>query len=140
MNVVRMTMGVVVLLLVTSAWALAAGEATLFEGDWTKGGYRIDGRWSIVEDENGRWVVLDDDFKTRRAPDLKIFLSKQPLSSVGDGTATRGSVLVAPLERFKGAYRYRIPANVDPGEYRSILIHCEQYSKYWGGSELRSTE
>ena len=111
---------------------------TLFEGDWTAGGYRIDGRWSIVEDEDGRWVVLDRDFKTRRAPDLKIFLSEQPIAAARDRTATKRADLVAVLEAFEGGQRYPSPAELDLSDYRSILIHCERYSKYWGGSELKA--
>ena len=126
------------LVLVTvAATSIGAEEVELlFEGTWTKGGYVIEGGWSIVEEDEGRFVVLDEDFKTRRAPDLKIFLSPLPLDELEDGNATSGSVLIAPLEQYEGAYRYAIGEDVEFEGYRSILIYCEEFSKYWGGSDL----
>ena len=127
--------GLVLMFLLAPA-ASAETVETLFEGSWTKGGYAIAGGWKIVAEDGRRYVVLDEDFETRRAPDLKLFLSKRPLDELGDRTATRGAVLIAPLERVSGGQRYAIDPDVDLSRYRSLLIHCERYSKYWGGAEL----
>lgn len=129
-----------VFLMATGATTPPENGNVLFSGSWTDGGYSIAGGWSIVEEDGDRFVVLDEDFKTRKAPDLKIFLSPLPLGELSDSTATEGSVLVAPLESHGGTSRYPIDAETDLGDYQSILIHCERFSKYWGGAELMREE
>ena len=75
-------------------------------------------------------------FKTATAPDLKIFLSPQTSGQVTSRTATKGSVLVSRLKSSKGDQSYALPANLDLSKYKSIIIHCEKYSKLWGASKL----
>ena len=84
-------------------------------------------------------VVLDEDFKTRNAPDLKIFLSPRDAASVTGSNATDGSILISPLGSNKGAQTYVIPSSVDVAAFSSIIIHCEQYSKLWSAADLAST-
>ena len=109
-------------------------------GSWTAGGYEIEGGWRILAEDGRRFVELDEEFRTRRAPDLKLFLSPRPLAEVGDDNATEGSLLIAPLESHRGAQRYEIDEDVVLSDYLSILIHCQRFSKYWGGAGLASQE
>ena len=104
---------------------------------WTKKGFAIAGGWSIVERDGKHFVLLDDSFKTKNAPDLKIFLSPLPLEEVHDDNATEGSVFVGALRSAKGAQELEIPAGTDLQRFRTILIHCERYTKLWGGASLR---
>jgi len=57
-------------------------------GGWTDKQYSIDGSWSINVEGNQTILRLNDDFKTKRGPDLKIFLSKQSINDVTGKTAT----------------------------------------------------
>lgn len=109
-------------------------------GTWTKKGYAIDGGWRIVDDAGTLYVELDASFSTRRAPDLKLFLSPLELGALGDRNAIRDAVLIAPLEHHKGAQRYALPDGVDLGAYRSLIVHCEKFSKLWGGTALDHAE
>lgn len=118
------------------ASASAAAEVVA-EGTWTKKSYAIEGGWKIEAEGETHYVLLDDAFKTKKAPDLKIFLSPVSLDAVDDRNATDGSLLVGPLTSAQGAQRLAIPAGTDLDTYRTILIHCEKYSKLWGGSALR---
>ncbi|MCH9651208.1 MAG: DM13 domain-containing protein [Deltaproteobacteria bacterium] len=118
----------------SSAWA-QSGEI-LAQGEWTKKGYAIDGTWKIVQKGEEVFVVLSDDFSTKKAPDLKIFLSPQPLDGLNNRNATSASFLVAPLRSPKGGQEYLLPAGTNWKDYRSIAIHCEKYSKLWGGAAL----
>lgn len=113
-----------------------AMAATLHQGTWTKKGFAIEGQWKIVEDGNKKFVELDSSFRTKNAPDLKIFLSPKTLAQLNGSNATQQAVLVAELESPRGAQRYEIPAGTDLGKFRTILIHCEKYSKLWGGAAL----
>lgn len=116
--------------------ALPLVAATLHQGKWTKKGYSIAGTWQIVEEGGRKFVVLDDAFKTKNAPDLKIFLSPRSVAELNNRNATQGSVLVGPLQSPKGAQRLEIPSGTNLSSHRSILIHCEKYSKLWGAAAL----
>ncbi|MEM7480872.1 MAG: DM13 domain-containing protein [Acidobacteriota bacterium] len=123
-------------LLAPTALALGAEEAVA-SGTWTKKGYRIAGNWSLIVDNGARYLVLDEGFKTRKAPDLKFFLSPRPLADLGDRNALDGgAVLIAPLEAPRGAQRYALPDDVDLAAFKTLILHCEQYSKLWGGAAL----
>ena len=130
------TAGTAIALTLVGGLLSAQAGTTIFSGTWTPGGYEIEGGWSVVEEDGERFVDLDEDFRTRRAPDLKIFLSPLGLAEIGDGNATEGAVLIAVLEKAKGAQRYAVDGDVDLDAYQTIVIHCELYSKYWGGATL----
>ena len=116
---------------VTTAATLADGAA------WVKKSFSVEGTW-VIEEENGRkYIVLSDDFKTKSAPDLKIFLSKHSVADASNKNATEGAVLVGELPRVKGAVRLEIPAGTDLDQFRSLLLHCEQYRKLWAAASLR---
>ena len=118
--------------LVTSNDAYADNQG----GTWTKKSQKIAGAWKIVETAEGRYLELDDAFKTRRAPDLKLFLSPLEAGNVNAKNATSGSVLIAKLKKSKGAQRYELPADLDLDDYQTLVLHCEQYTKLWGVSAL----
>jgi len=105
-------------------------------GGWTDKQYSIDGSWSINVEGNQTILRLNDDFKTKRGPDLKIFLSKQSINDVTGKTATNDSILLSALKTNKGSQEYVLPDNVDINDYQSLLIHCEQFSVLWGGAAI----
>lgn len=108
----------------------------VYAGEWTKKSFKSAGGWAIVNQGGKTYVELDAEFKTRRAPDLKIFLSPLDAGETNGKNATNGSVLIAPLTSNKGAQRYELPEGVDLAAYKSILIHCEAYSKLWSAADL----
>lgn len=98
--------------------------------------YDIDGGWSVVE-ENGRTLVrFDDDFATEGGPDLKVFLSPTAIDAVDGDTATDGSVLLGELVSTDGGQEYALPEGLSLEDFRSVLIHCEEFSVLWGGGAL----
>lgn len=105
-------------------------------GHWTKKSFAIQGSWSIVERNGSHVLTLDENFKTRSAPDLKIFLSRAPLSSLRGSNATSQSILISPLQSNRGAQEYVLPSGIDITQFQSLIIHCEAYSKLWGGASL----
>lgn len=106
-------------------------------GGWTKRYQKIHGNWSIVETSEGRFLELDASFKTRRAPDLKLFFSPRAASAVTPDNAVEGSVLIAKLRAARGGQRYELPADLDLSQFETLVLHCEQYTKLWGVSPLR---
>lgn len=114
-----------------------APEGSIVSGDFTKKRVRVHGVWELVTRDDGvRELRFDDDFRTRRGPDLKVFLSPR---TIGDATGTNavdGSLLLGALQSNRGAQVYEIPADVDLSAYASFLVHCEAYAKLWGGANL----
>ena len=92
--------------------------------------------WSIKQADGKNYIVLADDFKDRKGPYLKIFLSPQSLDSVNGKTAVIGSVIIANLKEIKGGQRYQIPRELDVSQYNSLLIYCEKRAMLWGGGVL----
>lgn len=120
------------------ATAPAHAEAAAVAGGFVKKDIRIDGGWEIVTQADGRRVLrFDEAFSTRNGPDLKVFLSPTPIADVTGRTAVEGAVLLGVLKSNKGAQEYDIPADLDLAGFSSVLVHCEAYSKLWGGGALR---
>ena len=109
---------------------------TVKKGKWEKQNKSISGNFEIVKKESGTYIVLSDDVKTKSAPDLKIFLSKKSLSSITGKNATKEAVLVSKLKKAKGGQSYKLPSTIQLKNYNSIIIHCEEYGIFWGGSSL----
>ena len=122
----------------TQYGAAAAEETmqTLHKGAWTKKSHKASGEWSIYTEDGKTYVKLSSDFRTRNAPDLKIFLSPQAASDANGRNATDGAVLISPLSSNAGEQVYEIPASVNLADYQSILIHCERFSKLWSAADL----
>ena len=119
-----------------SAAAEQGDEAVISSGRWEKKSFAADGSWSIVDRGGARYVTLSADFKTKNAPDLKIFLSPKSAGELNGRNATDGSILIAPLSSASGAQEYEIPAGVDLSAYQTIIIHCEAFSKLWSVAPL----
>jgi len=130
MNVLRAGSFVFVLSLV--AMFANADES----GAWEKKSQKIKGTWSIVEQDGGFVLNLSEDFKTRNAPDLKLVLTKASLAETNNNNALADThVIISLLESNKGAQSYALPD--DYADYDTLLIHCEKYSKLWGGASLK---
>jgi len=129
--------GVFLVLLIGTASLSSVAHADDTGNTWTKRYQKIHGTWKIVETDDGRFLELDEKFKTRRAPDLKLFLSPRIDGDVTPQNAVAGSVLIAKLKKAKGAQRYALPADLNLSDFETLVLHCEQYTKLWGVSPLR---
>ena len=121
---------------VTEPVAEPVEDRIIASGTWTKKSFRSKGTWTIAIEDGVTMVKLDADFSTRKAPDLKIFLSPKSVSEVNKRNALEGSVLIAPLSSNKGAQSYVVPEGVDLSGYQSIIIHCEAFTKLWSAAAL----
>jgi len=116
---------------------VVVSEVPVFQpitGNWVKKTQKIAGQWRIEERTDGHYLVLNDDFKTRRAPDLKFVLSNLSVGDVNNKNAMQGAKIVALLKSAKGAQTYKLPA--DYQSYSTLLLHCEKYTKLWGATAL----
>ena len=115
--------------------AVIPDDGVLTTGTWIKKKRDSAGTWSITRKDGDLFVELDANFKTRNAPDLKLFLSPLAAADVNKNNALDGSLLISPLNSNKGAQKYQI-TETDLSTYKSILIHCEQYTVLWSAADL----
>ena len=99
------------------------------ESRWTT----FEGDWQIEKEGEKFFVVFSENFEAKKAPDLKIFLSKLPFKSIdGDNAADKDqAVLVKPLSAYEGSMKFEIPSTINVADFQSIIVHCEQYAKLW---------
>ncbi len=114
--------------------ATIAYAESINSGVWTKKSNKIKGSWSIEQRDYGAYLVLDEAFKTRNAPDLKFVLSNGSVDSVNNKNAMQGALFVENLKSNKGAQSYRLPDNYT--DYSTLLLHCEKFSKLWGAAAI----
>jgi len=119
------------------AQAVPDSGKVLQSASWTKLSFKIKGTATLTEKDGVITLALDEKFKTRNAPDLKLFLSPLKVAKVTGKNATSKSRLIAPLKKNKKAQSYILPKEVKLSDYQSILLHCEKYSKVWGGFDLK---
>ena len=122
-------------LLVTLS-SISMVSQTTMKGTWQKQNKSISGHFEIEKTNGTTYIVLSDDFKTKSAPDLKLFLSKKRVSDITGKNATKDAILISELKKTKGGQKYKVPANVQLASYTSLIIHCEQYSIFWGGGAI----
>lgn len=111
-----------------------------YTGSWQKAAYNTKGTWSIVEKDNEIYVILDEKFRTKRGPDLFILLSPKNFSNVTDKNANNKAYIVGKLDSFKGEKIYKIKDKINITDYKSILIHCIDYSHLWSGADIVDKE
>ncbi len=126
----------VVMLVLGVALSGFAGEVVA-TGQFVKKEKSIAGSF-IIRELAGRLVLeLNDDFKTKSGPDLKVVFSPLPLAqTTGKNAMSDGSVVVSLLKSTKGRQTYQLPDSIQLVNFKSLLIHCEKYDVLWGGSDL----
>lgn len=98
--------------------------------------YALKGAVTVEQRGEQTVLVFSDDFRTKKGPDLKVFLSKNAVSAATGANATTDAVRLGVLTSNKGAQEYVLPAGVTLSDYASVLVHCEAFSKLWGGADI----
>ncbi|MGH1487732.1 MAG: DM13 domain-containing protein [Cellvibrionaceae bacterium] len=107
------------------------------KGDFSSWGKpSLQGDWRIVQEGNKTFLELDENFKAKKGPDVKIFLSPTESSNIDGNNAVKGSLFIKLISTFEGKARIELPTGVDLTQYKSLVFHCEEYSKLWGSSPL----
>ena len=120
--------------LVLAGSSIASGQFSSAFSSW--GTASLAGNWSIVKHGEDYYIQLDENFAAKKGPDVKVFLSPIESASVTGENATEGSLFIKLIDKFEGPLRLKIPAGTDISKFRSLVFHCEEYSKLWGTSPL----
>lgn len=123
----------------TKLWGSApinGGEIISHGSSWTKKSSKIAGHWEIARTDAGLVLRLGNDFKTKKMPDLLLILSPMDMKQVTGKNAADGGTEFATLKSVKGQSEYLIKGVDSLDGFKSLVIHCEEYSKCWGGAAL----
>ena len=117
--------------------SIASAEVPVGQSqDFVDKRYDIRGDWTVVEEDGRTLIRFSDDFKTKKGPDLKVFLSPTAIGDVDGATATDGSVLLGELASHRGGQDYVLPEGLSLDDFESVLVHCEEFGVLWGGGAL----
>ena len=103
-------------------------KATLLrEGTWMgSGSCNVNGVAQIYDD-NGKKVLLLNNFSSSNGPDLKVYLSTT--------TGASSFVNLGKLKSTSGKQTYAIPDGTDVNQFKFALIWCQQFSVLFGKAE-----
>ena len=113
-----------------------APNQTLAQADFQKKTYSLKGGITVEQRGSQTVIVFSDDFRTRSGPDLKVFLSRNDVAGSTGTNATTGAVRLGVLKDNRGAQEYVLPEGVNIADFNSVLVHCEAFSKLWGGADI----
>ncbi|MBO4208508.1 DM13 domain-containing protein [Micromonospora echinofusca] len=116
----------------TVATLVSAGEFISHEHGTT-------GQARIVRQPDGSYRLELVGLVTSNGPDLRIWLTDQPVRSGTAGWRVFDDGRRVELGRLKGNRGdqvYPLPAGVDPADYRSVSIWCKRFSVSFGAAPL----
>jgi Electron transfer DM13 len=121
---IRFTRAVVLCLASIVGSPLLAQSFGPFAGE---SGHVTAGTATIVQEGGTYFVLLNADFSFDGAPDPKLALGN---GKVDETTA------MANLASNTGAQRYQLPAGVNPADYTTLHVWCEEFSVSLGVAPL----
>ncbi|MDG9673956.1 DM13 domain-containing protein [Micromonospora sp. DH14] len=124
--------------LAASAAAPATNEI-LTVGEFVTHEHRTTGTAEIHRRADGRHQLVIRELNTSNGPDLRVWLTDQPVlrGTAGWRVFDDGEwVELARLKGNKGNQVYELPASVDPRDFRSVSIWCKRFAVSFGAAEL----
>jgi hypothetical protein len=116
-----------------------AEPIVLAEGSFISHEHATTGTVRILELPDGSRVLRFEGLDTSDGPDLKVWLSDQPVIDGVDGWGVFDDgayVSLGDLKGNKGNQNYPIPADVDLADYTAVSIWCERFAVSCGAAEL----
>lgn len=113
----------------------------LAEGEFISHEYATAGSARILELPDGSRVLRIEGLDTSDGPDLKVWLTDQPVidGAAGWGVFDDGLyVSLGELKGNRGNQNYPIPSDVDLSDYSSVSIWCERFAVSFGAAELNA--
>ncbi|MBW4469952.1 MAG: DM13 domain-containing protein [Stenomitos rutilans HA7619-LM2] len=120
----------------------SAKPVVVSSGSFRSGEHPTQGTARILRQNGKLFLELNQGFNTSRSgPDLVVVLhrsgnvigsTKPPAYPLKTGDY----VILAPLQKFSGAQRYLIPANINVANYKSAVIWCRKFNATFGAASL----
>ena len=109
------------------------------EGTFVTHEHATSGTAQLIRTPTGGHQLILRDLDTSDGPDLRIWLTDQPVQAGSEGWRVfdDGSyVEIGPLKGNRGTQVYDIPATVDVSAFRSVSIWCKRFSVSFGAAEF----
>ncbi|MGQ5261468.1 DM13 domain-containing protein [Micromonospora sp. ZYX-F-536] len=122
--------------------ATPAGNEILAAGEFVTHEHKTTGSAEIVRLADGRHQLVIRDLDTSNGPDLRVWLTDQPVTrgTAGWRVFDDGEwVELARLKGNRGDQVYELAASVDPRDFRSVSIWCKRFAVSFGAAELTTT-
>lgn len=116
-----------------------AQPVLLAEGGFISHEHDTSGTARIVRDPDGGHQLELVGLDTSNGPDLRVWLTDQPVIEGRDGWHVFDDgewVELGALKGNQGDQAYALPADVDPGDYTSVSIWCRRFSVSFGAADL----
>jgi hypothetical protein len=94
--------------------------------------HRGSGQATVYRLEDGSNVLRLGDFNVTNGPDLFVLLMKDPEGRDKD----QGYVELSRLKGNRGNQNYDIPSDIEPSEYRAVMIYCRAFSVVFSTAPL----
>jgi hypothetical protein len=117
----------------------APGPAVVRAGAFVTHEHATTGTARLVRDPDGGHRLEIAGLDTSDGPDLRVWLTDQPVREGRAGWRVFDDGRWVELGRLKGNRGdqvYRIPAGVDPGGFRSVSIWCKRFAVSFGAAPL----
>lgn len=116
-----------------------AGPVLVAQGELISHEHATTGTARIVRNPDGSRILELVNLDTSNGPDLRVWLTDQPVIDGRDGWHVFDDGAWVELGRLKGNQGnqgYEIPAEVDLADYSSVSIWCKRFSVSFGAAEL----
>lgn len=116
-----------------------AEPVVLAKGDFISHEHSTSGKVKILELADGTRVLRIEGLETSDGPDLKVWLTDQPVIDGADGWGVFDDGAYVNLGDLKGNIgdqNYKIPANVNLADLSSVSIWCARFAVSFGAAEL----
>lgn len=127
----------------TSPDVSQAAQTVERSGTFVSGEHSTQGTVRLVAQNGQALIELGEDFETSElGPDLVVILHRSadvigstypPAYPINEGDY----VILAPLQRFRGAQSYVIPDTINLADYQSAGIWCRKFNAMFGAAALR---
>lgn len=114
----------------------APGALTELTGSFYRMDQSATGAVTIYRLADGEHALRLDDFFVTPNIDLEIHLSPLEAPRTSEEFMSAPSAWIAPLDVTAGSMNFTVPPEVDPGEYRSVVIWCPLIDSAYAAATL----
>ncbi|MGV9309576.1 DM13 domain-containing protein [Nonomuraea sp. NPDC003727] len=116
--------------------ATAAATTILMSGNFVTHEHKTSGVAKVLRLPDGSRVLRIERLATSDGPDLRVWLSDQPVTDSWHNFDDGRYVELGHLKGNKGNANYAIPADTDLGSLTSVSIWCKRFSVSFGAAAL----
>jgi hypothetical protein len=122
--------------------ATSATATLVAQGDLITHEHATSGAAQLIRLADGGYQVILLNLSTSDGPDLRVWLTDQPVRTGSDGWRVFDDGRYVELGRLKGnrgTQAYTVPAGTDLTGLRSVTIWCKRFAVSFGAAELVRT-